>query len=326
MLYRLPSCLRVPSRRLFSFSALFILFVMPLFLARPVLAQTPPLQVVVSVRPVALVVQELTQGMPVQVKTLLPQGATPHDYALKPSDIKAIAAADLVVWMGQAGEPYLKGAVAKAKRALDWSAQPGLIRLPLRSTLHEGHEAHDHHGHEHEGHDHGDAGYDLHFWMSMDNALLLAQALQPVLAGLLPQAEATLAQNQAQMQQRLQQQRLQTRGLLAQAKGAFLLSHDAYHYLEEDLDTFSDGAITLDPEIKPGIKHLMAIKARVQEHNIGCVLTDPTVSNALLDKVDRTPPLTRVAIDPLAWDYPGALYSEWLSSAYVKVVVCATVP
>ena len=60
-------------------------------------AQTKPLQVVVSVRPVALLVQELTQGLTVEVNTLLPQGATPHDYALKPSDIKAIAAADLAL-------------------------------------------------------------------------------------------------------------------------------------------------------------------------------------------------------------------------------------
>ena len=298
--------------RLLPILLLFISFQLP--------AQT--LQVVVSVRPVALLVQELTRDMPVSVQTLLPEGATPHDYGLKPSDIKAIATADLVVWMGPANEPYLKGAVARAKNTVDWSAQPELIRLPLRAAMHEEH--HDHS--DHAGHDHEAAGYDLHFWMSMDNALILANALVPVFAALLPEHTAALASNQADLKRRLQQQRLQTRGLLAQSKGAFLLSHDAYHYLEEDLDTFSDGAITLDPEIKPGIKHLMAIKKRVEEHNIGCVLTDPSVSSALLDKVDRDPPLTRVSIDPLAWDYKGEKYSEWLSSAYVKMVVCSTAP
>ena len=283
-------------------------------------AQTKPLQVVASVRPVALLVQELTQGLTVEVDTLLPQGATPHDYALKPSDIKAIVAADLVVWMGGVNEPYLKGAVAKAKTSVDWSALPRLIRLPLRETMHGDHHDHAHHG----GHEHANAAYDLHFWMSLDNALLLADAVEQSLKTLRPDLAATLATNKAAMKQNLQQQRLQTRGLLAQTKAAFLLSHDAYHYLEEDLDTFSDGAITLDPEVKPGIKHLMAIKKRVQERNISCVLTDPTVSNALLDKVDRNPPLTRISIDPLAWDYQGERYSEWLSSTYVKMVVCAT--
>ena len=300
---------------------LFPLFLLLFSIHAP--AQTLPLQVVVSVRPVALVVQELTQGIPVNVQTLLPEGATPHDYALKPSDMKSIASADLVVWMGKVNEPYLKSAVNKAKNAVDWSEQPDLIRLPLRAAMHE---EHDHASHHHAGHDHDSAGYDLHFWMSMDNALLLADALEQAIASLRPDHSAMLASNKAEFKQRLQQQRLQTRGLLAQAKGSFLLSHDAYHYLEEDLNTFSDGAITLDPEIKPGIKHLMAIKKRVQEENIGCVLTDPTVSNALLDKVDRNPPLTRIAIDPLAWDYKGERYSEWLSSAYVKMVVCATAP
>ena len=46
----------------------------------------------------------LTQGLPVQVTTLLPQGATPHDYALKPSDLRALMEADLVVWLGEDNE------------------------------------------------------------------------------------------------------------------------------------------------------------------------------------------------------------------------------
>ncbi len=288
----------------------------------PVMAQAEPLKVVVSMRPAALVVQELTRGLPLTVQTLLPEGATPHDYALKPSDLKAIAAADLVVWMGKANEPYLKGAVARANVVVDWSQQPGLTRLPLRQAMHDDHDDHDH------GDEHGHQGveYDLHYWMSLDNALLLADAVEQAIAPLRPTQADKLAANKADMTQRLQQQRLQTRGLLAQSDAAFLLAHDAYHYLEEDLNTFSDGAISLDPEIKPGIKHLMAIKTRVREHNIRCVLTDPGVSSALLDKVDRNPPLTRVSIDPLAWDYQGDLYSEWLSSAYVKMVVCATAP
>ena len=150
-------------------------------------AQTKPLQVVVSVRPVALLVQELTQGLTVEVNTLLPQGATPHDYALKPSDIKAIAAADVVVWMGAVNEPYLKGAVAKAKTSVDWSAQPGLIRLPLRETMHGDHHDHAHHG----GHEHANAAYDLHFWMSLDNALLLADAVEQSLKNLRPSQSTT---------------------------------------------------------------------------------------------------------------------------------------
>jgi zinc transport system substrate-binding protein len=274
---------------------------------------------------VTLIAQELTQNTNARVQTLLPQGATPHDYALKPSDLKAISQADLVVWLGASSEPYLKRVLGNARAVVEWEALPQLTRLPMRSALHEHTQENyetDHSDH-HEGHQH-DANFDSHIWFSADNAIALVNALASQLNSLMPQQAATLSANQKQLVQRLQQQRDQTRMLLAKQERPFLLSHDAYHYLEEDLGVHSAGAILLDPDIKPGVKHLLAIKERVQKQQIRCVLTDPSVSSALLNKVDTKPAMSRVDIDPLAWDYQGTEFSMWLSSVYVKMVMCIT--
>jgi len=279
------------------------------------------LKVVASVRPLALLVNDLTQGSAVEVQTLLPRGATPHDYALKPSDLKAVAAADLVLWLGPASEPYLKKIVTHAAKVIEWEGHPNLLRLPVRDALNEHHEQDQEH---HDGHDHHGAGFDPHFWFSVDNALVLMDGLAKQLMDLQPQQAAIIAQNKARLTERLQQQRTQSSAIASIAAAPFILSHDAYHYLEEDLGIHSDGAILMDPEIRPGVKHLMAIKKRVEEDKIRCVITDPSVSSALLDKVDVKPPLTRISIDPLGWDYDGSSYSEWLSSVYVKMVVCVT--
>ena len=158
----------------------------------------------------------------------------------------------------------------------------------------------------------------------MDNAIALINAVAESLLTSHPQLKEGLTTNKALMIKRLQQQRSQSKALLAQGAGPFLLSHDAYYYLEEDLGIHSEGAISLDPEIKPGVKHLMAIKDRIKADKVRCVISDPSVSDALLNKVDTQPPLKRVSIDPLAWDYQGKRFSEWLSSVYVKMVVCTT--
>ncbi|MEC8812630.1 MAG: zinc ABC transporter substrate-binding protein [Pseudomonadota bacterium] len=294
--------------------------------ATSVTADTRPTRhIMVSMRPIALLVQELTQGLPVQVTTLLPQGATPHDYALKPSDLRAMMEADLVVWLGEAGEPYLEGVVARTGAQIAWSALPGLVQLPPRPALHEDHQGgHDHHHVDSQQGHHHSTTFDLHFWFSVDNAVTLADAVEQALLARDPKLKNALAQNKAALVQRLQQQRDQSRLLLAQAAGPFMLSHDAYYYLEQDLGIQSEGAISLDPEIKPGVKHLMAIKGRIEDHKVRCVISDPSVSNALLNKVDTQPPLVRLSIDPLAWDYQGNGFSEWLSSVYVKMVVCTT--
>jgi len=292
-------------------------------------ADTRPVKVVASVRPIALLLEELTYGLPVQVQTLLPAGSTPHDYSLKPSDLKAIASADLMVWLGTSVEPYLGKVMQRASQQLAWDQVPGIQRLPMRGKLMEldhGEADHDH-GQEqaHEaGHDHG--SNDPHFWISVDNAALLLSALQLQLLQLRPEFEPVLAANKRALFQRLQQQISQARQVLAGPSHPFMLAHDAYQYLERDLGLQADVAISLDPEIKPGLKHLMAIKQHIVEHKIGCVIIDPGVSAALLDKVDSKPPLRRVAIDPLAWDFkatdPTSGYSAWLGAMYAKVSTC----
>lgn len=308
--------------------ALSLLFILPLSLNLAHGQTVTTINVVTSTRPIALLVQELTTGLKgnspitISVSTLLPQGATPHDYALKPSDLKAVAGADLVVWLGPHSEPYLRTVVNKSKRSIDWSALEDLRRLAPRRALHEDHDDHDDH---HDHHEHN-ADFDLHFWFSADNASALLMELEKSLSGLAPELKAPLTERRIAIQYTLQQQRQLAQADLKSTAGAFLLSHDAYHYLEEDLGVHSDGAISLDPEIKPGVKHLLAIKSRIKNHGVRCVVTDPSISSALLDKVDTNPPLFRVSIDPLAWDYQGMEYSQWLASVYKKTVACVTAP
>ncbi|MCG6395925.1 zinc ABC transporter substrate-binding protein, partial [Vibrio alginolyticus] len=50
-------------------------------------AQTASADVLTSVRPVGLIAAAVADGV-TDTQILLPDGASPHDYALKPSDLK----------------------------------------------------------------------------------------------------------------------------------------------------------------------------------------------------------------------------------------------
>ena len=78
-------------------------------LALPAWAQVP--QVVTDIPPVqALTAQVMgTLGTPV---LLLEKGADEHDFALRPSQMRDIATADLVVWVGPELTPWLDRALA----------------------------------------------------------------------------------------------------------------------------------------------------------------------------------------------------------------------
>lgn len=55
--------------------------------------------VVASLKPVGFIASAIADGV-TETEVLLPDGASEHDYSLRPSDVKRLQNADLVVWVG----------------------------------------------------------------------------------------------------------------------------------------------------------------------------------------------------------------------------------
>lgn len=106
-----------------------------------------------------------------QPDLLVQPGASPHGYAMRPSEARALNSADLVFWVGEGLEPWLEApleALASKARAVALAEVEGTRELPLRESA--AFEPHDHdHGHAdhaegHDDHDHADhaEGHDDH--------------------------------------------------------------------------------------------------------------------------------------------------------------------
>ncbi len=100
---------------------------------------------------------------------LLPPGADPHDFALRPSDAAALGDADIVFWVGEGLTPWLAEpleTLAAGAAHISLLEVEGWTKLDIREAGHHdhGHEDHDDHGHDDEhGHDdHDDHGHDDH--------------------------------------------------------------------------------------------------------------------------------------------------------------------
>ena len=61
--------------------------------------------ILVSNKPLALIVAAALPGEPIDV--LVPDGMSPHDFSLRPSDIRKIRSAKQVIWAGPSSEPFL---------------------------------------------------------------------------------------------------------------------------------------------------------------------------------------------------------------------------
>lgn len=102
-----------------------------------------------------------------QPHLLIPGGASPHTYNLKPSDARALADADLVVWVGPQLEAFLDGelgTLAPSAKRVALQALDGATRHSIREGgLWDGHDHGGHGGHdEHDGHDGHDGHDDEH--------------------------------------------------------------------------------------------------------------------------------------------------------------------
>ncbi|MBV7435417.1 zinc ABC transporter substrate-binding protein [Cardiobacteriaceae bacterium TAE3-ERU3] len=124
--------------------------------------------VVTSIKPLHSLVAQVMDGVGEPV-LLMTQGS-PHGYQMKPSDAKAIAGADLVVYVDDHLETFLPDVLEKSGKqtnVIEWTAVPDVALLKTRIggmwPPHD-HGDHDHdHDHEHEhdhdhdhDHDHGD--------------------------------------------------------------------------------------------------------------------------------------------------------------------------
>ncbi|WP_118132879.1 zinc ABC transporter substrate-binding protein [Oceanicella sp. SM1341] len=133
--------------------------------------------VATDIPPVHSLVARVMQGVGTPDLIIRP-GASPHDYALRPSEAAALQRADLVFWVGEELTPWLEGPVselASGAESIQLLETPGTTELAFREgatfeahshgDAHEGHEEHahdDHEGHGHEGHGHDDHGHEEH--------------------------------------------------------------------------------------------------------------------------------------------------------------------
>ena len=174
----------------------------------PAVAAAEVPSVAVDIPPVHSLVERVMGDLGTPQLVIQP-GASPHGYAMRPSEAEALAQADVVFWVSDGLTPWL----AKARQSLAPDAQQvelmesaGTQRLTYRqgATLeahdhdehheHEEHEGHGHHeghdGHEHEqhaGHDHHDhSGWDPHGWLDPVNAQAWLDAIATSLAELDP--------------------------------------------------------------------------------------------------------------------------------------------
>ena len=303
--------------------------------------------VAVDIAPVHSLVARVMEGVGTP-DLIVPSGASPHEYSLRPSEAQALQDADLVFWVGAGLSPWLANAIeslATDSEATELMESPGTVELESRNNaLFEKHghgDDHDGHGHddhtegdahedeEHEGHedhdDHGHGKSDPHAWLSPQNASTWLNLIAAQLSAADTDNAGTYFANAAAARAEMDALSAEVVETLEPVRGgSFIVFHDAYQYFEDAFDFPASGAISLSDASDPSPARIAEIQGRIREEGIGCVLAEPQFNPGIVGTVlDGTAANTSV-IDPLGSDLePGVdLYPEVIRNIARTLAEC----
>lgn len=269
-----------------------------LLLSFPLMAATP--NVLTTIKPLQLIAAAVLDGI-AEPGVLLPPAASPHNYALRPSDRRQLAEADRVYWVGPELERFLQRLLEDQSAARRLDQVPGLT-LRYFGDEHghaHSHEHDHHHDHDHD-HEHAPGTLDAHIWLSSHNARQLAQWMAGDLARLYPEHQVRLQHNAEQFAARLDQLQAELEQRLRPLAGKpYFVFHDAYGYLEDELGLRPRGVFSLSAEIQPGARHVQTLRQALTEAGPACVFREPQFPAERIATLSTGLPVTTAELDPL---------------------------
>ena len=300
------------------------------------------INVVTSIKPVHSLVSAVMEG--VGTPHLIVEGAaSPHTYALKPSQAGKLQDADIVFWIGNTLEAFLEkpidGIATRAKSVALVEAH-GLNQIKFREggafDAHDhghddhdehghddhdehkhdehGHDDHDEHKHDEHGHDeHGHNEFDPHVWLDPVNAKAIVHEIEEALSEVDPANAAAYAANADALMVKLDALVGEVQAELDPVRGrGFIVFHDAYQRFERRFGMSAVGSITVSPEVLPGAERIGELQDKVRSLDASCVFSEPQFEPKLVSTVTENTDAGTGVLDPLGAsikDGPGLYFT-----------------
>ena len=286
------------------------------------------IKVVASIKPIHSLVSYLMDG--VSKPSLIVDGyASPHGFALKPSHAKMLQEADIIFWVGEDLENFLKkplDSIAKKAEKIELLETKGLIKLKFRernifddhddhghddghkkkddhddhdhddhAKKEDGHDDHDDHD-DHEGHNHGE--FDPHIWLDPINAKVILFEMSKHLIENDPKNENAYRTNLSKAYKEIDKLTSDVTAELNQSV-ASIVFHDAYQYFEKRFNVNILGAFTVNTDVMPGAEQLSEIREIIEHDKVVCVFSEPQFNPDIIKAVAKDMNIKTGVVDTL---------------------------
>ena len=271
------------------------------FMSAPVYGEgRQQLKVLTSFLPIYIFTKNVVgERKGVELDSLLPDNAGPHDYQMRPSDMRKVADADIIIINGLGLESF-------AERILSEGRAKGIVfetakGLPLLAAANDEGGEEEGGGHDHAGHHGHDGDFNPHSWVSPKMAVIQVQNIIEILAHADPEGAGQYRENGAIYIDKLTALEGEMRDALKGVSSRKIVTiHSAFDYLARDLGLNLAGVIYHTPGEEPSAFQISALSRLIKEEGIKAIFSEPQFSDKMARLLAKETGANIFLLDPVA--------------------------
>lgn len=229
----------------------------------------------------------------VTIDLLIPGDVSPHDYQMKPSDMRRVERADVIILNGLGLESFLEGAINK--KEIISPPFESAAKLPLITDNWDDHSDHHDHGHHHE------SEFNHHTWVSPKMAIIQVKNIVDFMSKVDPEGEKIYRENGNLYIGKLNKlQRDLEKTVQGVTNKKVVTFHSSFDYLARDVGLEIGDVIYKTSEKNISAGEMVSIIKLIKKNKIKVVFSEPQYSSRMADVLAKEGGAKVYLLDPVA--------------------------
>ena len=270
------------------------------------------IQIAATIAPIASIVNYIWWDE-VEAVSIIPAWVSPHHFDLTPQNLISLEKADYIfsIWLEHIDGFLEKTSSSNILKLADW------INL-LEAEEHEHEDEHEHEKEIHEHEEHKDwHDKDPHIWLGEKNLKIISEKIANKLAELKPEKKDFFNENKRKFDNEINKIFSDFKKEFATKNpNHFIVFHDAYNYLLQDLNISFDKKIVFSENFSGEIwaNHLKELLDEIKEHNVKIIFKEPQFSSTQIENLAKENKITLLTLDPIWPDSSSNWFIENLKN------------
>ena len=250
--------------------------------------------VITTIKPIESLVNAVI-GDTGKTVSLIPPEISPHEFRLKPSDVRILQNSNIVFYISshlETGIVKMFKNLPKNIKTINLMEETGIDHLSIRDNEawelhdHDDHDKHDAKDEKHDDHDKHVTKDDIHIWLDPDNAIKIVRKINKELSLFFPKNAMIYNDNSSKLINEIESLKIELKKELLPIKDKpYIVFHDAYQYFERAFELNAIGSIALENDVASSPKQISFIKDKILKSQATCVFQEPQFDSKLVNTV-----------------------------------------